>query len=401
MSPYRLALRTLMLGRTRSVLAMLLIAASLCVLDLFAGNIASTRARMEFQAVITDRLGHLTILPMATQDNNGAARLFNPSEAGRIQSAAEAHPGVAMVLPQMSVHGIAATEARSAVFYGEGVTLAPAAAGNHPWQQLPGKLTGSVTNGVAVSTRQAQTLGVRSGSKLTLTGASVNAAPRSVQVEVVDIYQGAQPQDGHSVIMPLELAQTLRNTTLTERFVVFISDAARLEEQRGALVTALRADNLPVEVHTWQEESANYGRERSATDLVFDSVAGMVFAVIAATISATISINALERRREVGTLRALGMRSHSVFLMFVTEALGMVLAGVVASLIASGLIAWVVNRAALSYATHPGAAPGPMLVELDFNRMGMAVVAVLAVALMAALVPAFKAARAPIAPALA
>ena len=45
--------------------------------------------------------------------------------------------------------------------------------------------------------------------------------------------------------------------------------------------------------------------------------------------------------------------------------------------------------------------PGHTLVELDVERMLMAIVVVLAVALLAALVPAFKAARAPVAPALA
>src|SRR4051812_26384050 len=43
----------------------------------------------------------------------------------------------------------------------------------------------------------------------------------------------------------------------------------------------------------------------------------------------------------------------------------------------------------------------PLLVELDVDRMSMAVLTVLAVALLAALVPSFKAARAVIAPALA
>ena len=75
--------------------------------------------------------------------------------------------------------------------------------------------------------------------------------------------------------------------------------------------------------------------------------------------------------------------------------------GVLLSLVASGLIAWIVNRAALSYTVNPTASNAPMLVELDFNRMAMAVVTVLAVALLAALVPSFKAARGPIAPALA
>ena len=123
----------------------------------------------------------------------------------------------------------------------------------------------------------------------------------------------------------------------------------------------------------------------------------MVFAVIAAAIAATISMNAFERRREVATLRALGMHSSGVFLMFAAEALWMAAFAVVISLVGSGLIAWVVNRVALSYTTQQALKRAPMLVELDFNRMGMAVVTVMAVALLAALVPAFKAARADLA----
>jgi putative ABC transport system permease protein len=69
--------------------------------------------------------------------------------------------------------------------------------------------------------------------------------------------------------------------------------------------------------------------------------------------------------------------------------------------VASGLIAWVVNRAALSYATQQVLKHSPMLVELDFHRMMMTVVTVMAVALLAALAPAFKAARGEVAEGLA
>jgi ABC-type lipoprotein release transport system permease subunit len=201
--------------------------------------------------------------------------------------------------------------------------------------------------------------------------------------------------------MPFAMAQTLLDTELTERIVVYLADGNQPDERRTALAGALRAAGIPVHVKTWQEQSSAYANERGASDVAFDSVAGMVFAVIAATIAATISMNALERRREVGTLRALGMRSSSVFLMFVMEALWMALCGVAVSLVGSGLIAWIVNRAALSYTAQNTVNSAPMLVELDFSRMAMAVVTVLAVALLAALVPAFKAARGAIAPALA
>ncbi len=401
MSPHRLALRNLLLGNTRSVLAIVLIAASLCVLDLFAGHIASARARMEYQAVIGERLGHLAILRAADPGSLQVTRMFDPSEALRVIRLAEASPGVALVVPQMSVSGIASTGQRSALFFGEGIVSTPDHGGAR--RHLPGKLNPAARNGIAVSSKQASSLGLVHGSNVTLTGAALDARPVPFDAQVVDVYSSVgRPENGRNpLLMPFAMAQTLLDTELTERIVVYLSEGTRTDERRVALAAALRAAGIPVHVKTWQEQSVAYANERGASDVAFDSVAGMVFAVIAATIAATISMNALERRREVATLRALGMRSSSVFLMFVMEALWMAVTGVVVSLVGSGLIAWIVNRAALSYTAQNALSTAPMLVELDFNRMAMAVVAVLAVALLAALVPSFKAARGAIAPALA
>lgn len=401
MSPQRLALRSLMLGSTRSILAIVLIAASLCVLDLYAGHIASDRARMEYQAVIGERMGHLAIHPASEPGSGPGPRMFDPAAALRVIRLAEASAGVALVVPQMSVAGIASAGERSTLFFGEGIVSTPDQAGAQ--KESPGKLNPSVTNGIAVSSRQAHSLGLANGSSLTLTGSSLDAGAKQLDAQIIDIYNSAgRPENGrHPMLLPFAMAQTLLDTERTERIVVYLSEPVRTEERRLALAASLRNAGIPVHIKTWQEQSVGYASERGAADIAFDSVAGMVFAVIAATVAATISMNALERRREVGTLRALGMRSSSVFMMFVMEAQWMALTGVAISLVASGLIAWIVNRAALSYTTHQAISSAPMLVELDFDRMAMAVLTVLAVALLAALVPAFKAARAPIAPALA
>ena len=400
MSPQRLALRTLMLGSTRSILAILLVAASLCVLDLFAGHVSSARARMEHQAVIGERMGHLAVVRAAVPGSSEATPMFEPDEALHVMRLVQASPGVALVVPQMSVSGIASTGERSTLFFGEGIVSTP---DNPASQQLPGKLNPGVRQGIAVSSRQARSLGLKNGSSVTLTGATLDARARPVDAQVVDVYAGAaRPDTGRQpVLMPFAMAQTLLDTERTERIVVYLSNPAQMEEKRASLGATLRGAGIPVHVKTWQEQSAAYANERGATDVAFDSVAGMVFAVIAATVAATISMNAFERRREVGTLRALGMRRSSVFLMFVMEGVLIALAGVLLSVVASGLIAWIVNRAALSYTVHSTVNNAPMLVELDFERMSMAVVTVLAVALLAALVPSFKAARGAIAPTLA
>ncbi|MGZ8318052.1 MAG: ABC transporter permease [Telluria sp.] len=394
MSPYRLALRTVLLGRPRTVLAVLVIAASLCALDLFAGHIASNRARLEYRTVIGERLGHLSIVRAGSIPDSDAP-LFDGDEAGRVRRIVEGQPGVALVLPQMTLAGMASTGDRSALFRGEGIDA------NSP-ADAPGKLKAGVRHGIAVSAGQARTLGLRNGSNVALTGVAPNARGVPLNAEVVDIYSTAElSPDARSVLMPFEMAQSLLDTQRTERFVVFLADPAQLEQKRDELRTSLRAGGIAVDVRTWQEQSPSFSQEDKTSKLAFDSVAGMAFAVVAAAIAATISMNAFERRREVGVLRALGMRSASVFLMFAAEALWMAAIGVLASLVASGLIAWVVNRAALSYSAHHSVQPAPMLVELDFNRMSMAVVTVMAVALLAALVPAFKAARGGIAEAVA
>ncbi len=401
MSPPRLALRHLMLGSTRSILAVVLITASLCVLDLFAGHVASTRARMEYQAVIGERLGHMAIFRLAEPGAMQAPRMFDPAEVARVMRLVEATAGVALVVPQMSVSGIASTGERSALFFGEGIVPTPDHGG--AMRQLPGKLNPAARNGIALSSKQAKSLGLVHGSNLTLTGATLDAATVPFEAQIVDVYSSVgRPENGRNpLLMPFAMAQSLLATELTERIVVYLSEGQRIDETSMALTAALRAAGIPVRIKTWQEQSAALDIERAASDIAFDSVAGMVFAVIAATIAATISMNAFERRREVAVLRVLGMRSSSVFMLFVMEALWMALTGVLVSLIASSLIAWIVNRAALSYTAQTATNSAPMLVELDFDRMAMAVVAVLAVALLAALVPSFKAARGAVAPGLA
>ena len=393
MSPYRLAWRTLLQGRPRSVLAVVIVGAALCGLDLLAGHNASVRARLEYQAIINERLGHLAIWRAGTADD-GSAQLksFDADEAARVRKVVAAVGGVTLLTPQMTVAGMAATGERSALFFGQGVD---ADEGNI---YLPGKLDPARQDGIAVSAAQARALGLQKGGNVTLRAATVDAPGLPVNAQVVDVYASNIPR---VLVMPFEMAQSLVATERTERFVVFLQNPARLDDSRRELLAALAREGIRAGIRTWQEQSLTYARERDAADLTFDSMAGMVFAVIAATIAATLSMNALERRREVATLRALGMRASAVFLMYAAEALWMACMSIVAGAVASSLIAWVVNRVAEPPGTRLAGSGAPMLVELDGQRMLMAVLVVLAVALMAALVPAFKAARAGIAQALA
>ncbi|MFP5390012.1 MAG: ABC transporter permease [Gammaproteobacteria bacterium] len=290
--PVRLALRTLFLQRGRWVLAVLLIGASLCVLDLFAGHLSSTRARIEQQAVIGERLGHLSVMRRMFDELERPE--FTLEQAERARRIIEANRGVAVAI----------------------------------------------------------------------------------------LETGLQDDSVRQV-------------------VVYLHHPDEMPRLRAELGRALRDAGILVDVSTWQEQADAWRNEQGVSDLAFESMVGMVLTVVAATVASTLSIDALVRRRELATLRACGMGSGGVFLMLVAQALWTALLAVVLSLVSSALVAWIVNRIALP-ASGPGLGPlnQPALVELDAERTLMAIGVVLAVALMAALVPALKAARAPIAPAL-
>jgi putative ABC transport system permease protein len=402
MNPLRLALRTLLLGQPRSVIAVLLIATSLCGLDLFAGHIASERVLLEYQAVIGERLGHLALTRAAPARTNGVQRTaFAADEARRVKRIAEGVSGVSLVLPQMNVTGVAATDSGSALFFGAGMPPVPQGTPAELADQ-PGKLDAAKGNGIAVSSGQAQTLGLRNGSAVTLTAVDPDAPPVPVSAQVVDIFSTAEFNvKARSLLMPFAMAQGLLDTDRTERLVVFLSDPKQLDAKRIALVSAMRDAGVAVTVSTWKETSSFYATAHRAFNLEFASVIVMVLAIIGATVVATVSMNTVERRRELATLRALGMGRISLFVLVAAEGLWMAASGVVISLIGSGLIAWIVNRVALSFAKAPGLNVAPMLVELDFGRMLVGIAAVLAVAAMAVLAPAVRAARADVARGLA
>lgn len=387
MSPAKIGLRTILLGRARSVLAILLVAAGVCVLDLLAGHLASERMEREYQAVIGARLGHLAIV----RSGGAGAASFDAAEAQRVRALAEALPGVALVMPQASVAGIAAAGSRSVLFEGEGIGDAAAV------PALPGKLRPSVARGIAVSSAQARALDLQVGSSVMLQA----VAPNAFKAEVVDIFSTAGLAGGaRPVLMPIGLAQALQGQARVEQLVLFLNEPARIEAQRRALLEALRAQGIRADVRSWRERSSLEAAAHSKAELAFDSVAGMVLAGVAAAIAATLSMNALERRRELGTLRAMGMGTGGVFMTLASEALWLAAFGIVLGLVTGGLVAWVVNRAGTSVVAQYALSRAPMLVELDFARTLMVIVMVLAVALLAALVPAFKAARVGIAEAL-
>jgi putative ABC transport system permease protein len=111
----------------------------------------------------------------------------------------------------------------------------------------------------------------------------------------------------------------------------------------------------------------------------------------------------LARRRELATLRALGMPRSTLVLMLALEALWISTGGTLLGLGAGGVLAWCARRIGSPWLALPKEGAALRLAEAGFTLGGLAAVlaAVLGVTVLAALVPAIRAARHPVAAGLA
>lgn len=113
----------------------------------------------------------------------------------------------------------------------------------------------------------------------------------------------------------------------------------------------------------------------------------VVLTLVACAVAANTALHAMARRRELATLRALGMPAWRLVLMLELEALWITFLGALAGLGCGALAAWPVHRIAGLTRTLP-------------DQLALSA-ALLGTALLAALVPAIHAARQDVASGLA
>jgi putative ABC transport system permease protein len=136
-------------------------------------------------------------------------------------------------------------------------------------------------------------------------------------------------------------------------------------------------------------------------DMIFSFILAIVLTIVVMSVTNAMSMSVVERTREIGTLRAIGLRRAGVVKLFVTEALLLVGIGCAAGLLLTLLVRLGVNAAHISYTPPNGTGRVPLLVGLDAGKMIFTFIVLGALGLVAALFPARRAARRPVTESLA
>ncbi len=396
----RLALRGLSRNRRRTIATLLAIAVGFASISLFAGYTRNVYRGLAHQAIHAGMLGHLSLWKRgsASEGKLDPGRfLFTGEEVGKISKILNADPDVEFSAPRLSLSGLISNGRASTIFVADGIS--PQAA-----ETLKGsvKLDDSRPDGILPGSGLADMLHLKNGSVVQLLTATKNGQANALDASVIgDFNTGNAGSNDKFVFMPLAFAQSLYDAEdSADRITVLLDDAGKSEIVRARLRKKLKAAGFDVEIRTWRELSDFYNQVHRMFDTIFGFIFSIVLTVVVMSVANSMGMTVIERTREIGTLRSIGLKRLGVVRLFAMEAFLLSAVGVIAGFALALLVRQGVNAAHLSYIPPGSSARVPLEVDLDPGKIAIAAIVMLAVGSAAALFPATRAAGKPIVEAL-
>jgi len=255
----------------------------------------------------------------------------------------------------------------------------------------------SASGQILVSTRLAEKMNLRTGSKVVLTFTDLQDNIASGAFRVRGLYQSenAPLDEMHIFILKNELDTHLGISGQAHEAAILLQNDELLESTASALQTALPR----CKVETWKQLSPE-------TDLVISSLDSysMIFIVIILMALSFGIVNAmlmavLERAREIGMLMAIGTSKLRLFTMILLETIFLTVAGAPIGLFSGWLVILWFGKHGIDFSAMAGETMSRygyaqiIYPELPFHSVIYTMILVMFTALFSAIVPAMRVLR--------
>jgi ABC-type lipoprotein release transport system permease subunit len=201
-------------------------------------------------------------------------------------------------------------------------------------------------NGVILGAWMAEDIQAKVGYPITVVTRTRDGAYQTLDLEVVGIVNTPNPMvNRYSLIIDQQFADSLLNLggSVTQIDVAFgvNENVLKLQPVLQADISKIRKD---LGVLTWRDLAGSYLSLVASKRSGSSSILGLVFLISLVGITNTMLLAMYERRRELGMLRALGMKNSEIRLLFMFEAAGIgVIGGIAGIIIGLGLVWFIVD----------------------------------------------------------
>jgi len=405
----KLALRGLMRNRRRSLVTLLAIALGFSAIALFAGYTHNIYSGLARQSIHGEMLGHLTLNKRGMRKEgklDPERYLLTATEVSAITRLLKDENRVVMVSPRLALSGLVSNGRASTIFIAEGIepkamerlqenVLTQAEKSSGLYRNQKKKLDPSRAEVVELSSGLVEMLHLSVGGQ-----AAVLVNTLTGQANALDITVGHTFNTGNAnsndkfAFVSLVLAQTLLDAEgRAERLTILLDDAEQTEPMRDVLQKKISDAGFDVEIRTWQELSDFYNQVHDMFDMIFGFIFSIVLTVVVMSVANSMGMTVVERTREIGTLRAIGLRRSGIVRLFTTESMLLTLIGCLTGLLITLAVRWGINMANISYVPPSSSSPVPLLVDIDTQRVFFTFLLMSVVGTLAAYLPAKRAAR--------
>ena len=409
MNTFKLALRGLTRNRRRSLVTLAAIAFGFAAIALFAGYTHNVYDGLARSSIYGEMLGHLTLNKVGLRKEgklDPERYLLTAEETACISAMLQADPAVELVAPRLALNGLVSNGRASTIFIAEGIEpTAMARLQSNPftaeelhnpnYQRILKQLDSARPEQACLSEGLAELLHLAPEGQ-----AAVLTSTLSGQANALDITVGRLFNTGNAgtndkfAFITLDLARALLDADgRADRLTVLLKNGQDTETMRARLQRELRAAGFDIEIKTWQELSDFYSQVHGMFDMIFGFIFLIVLTVVLMSIANSMGMTVVERTREIGTLRAMGLKRLGVIRLFTTESLLLTLIGCAGGLLLTITVRAVVNAAGISYMPPTSATPVSLLIDIDIGRIAFAAVLMSLVGVAAAFLPARRAAR--------
>ncbi|SEK52044.1 putative ABC transport system permease protein [Kosakonia sacchari] len=241
----------------------------------------------------------------------------------------------------------------------------------------------------------AQTLGANYDDWLDAITVNSRGGQGALSLKIRGIFaSGIKDYDDTALKMPLETAQRMMETDGVSKVLIL------LKEDNTAVFSArlrkfIEENHLPLIVKEWKDTSLFYQQVESLLSGIYFFIKLIVALIVIFMIGNSMTMNIVERTREITTLRAIGLKPLHVTRLFLLEGIFVGMIGAVGSLGMGSAIASVINLYGIAMPPSPGQTVGytAFIKTSSYDLLFITLVLPLLTATAASVLPALRASR--------
>ncbi len=397
-----LALRNVFRNRMRTLVALSAIATGCAALIVNGGVIYNIFRELREDA-IHGRHGHIQVYRRGYTENHrrDPARYLLPGdEADRLVNLVRAQPHVVRVTKRREFTGMISRADRYVPFVGIGVEPEEDPEFSRHMTIRAGRtLSPDDPRGVLAGLGLSEKIDAQPGALLTLTANNESGALYAAEATLRGIFEGGLKEyDDWTLKVPLSTVSSLLRDDRIEQIVVLLDRTDNVATAQAALQAAFERNGLDLEIKPWNELALFHNQVVSLFRRELDVIKLIISTIVILGIANTIGMSVVERRVELATLRALGLRPGVVGRLLMTEALFTGLLGGALGVLLGIVIAVSASAVGIPFPSPPGATR-PFLGGVDLVPAIVSYAFFLSVAstLAAAAFPVWRALKRPIA----